>query len=117
MQLRSILVTNLASRLFDDIGRLDLAEALAPLRVELAGRLAAIAFEAAAREYAKAKPDQDLWPIIDAAAPKALRPRWQHCRILRNRAVHGQRLQLTDVRELVEITREIGASRAATERR
>jgi hypothetical protein len=109
-ELRSIRVTNLASRLFDDMDRLDLAEALAPSRAELAGQLAALAFEAAVREYTKAKQDQDLLAIISAKAPEAVRSTWQHCRILRNRAVHGQPLQSSEVKGLIKITREIGST-------
>jgi len=106
--LRSIKVKNLADGLFGSMPRIDLAEALAGHRLDLAGQLISFEFERAARAYARAKDSaQDLKAIIDHAAPTHMHGEWQRSRNLRNRAVHGRALNDREVAELIGCTRRI----------
>ncbi len=106
--LRSIKVKNLAQGLFDAMPRIDLAEALAGHRLDLAGQLIALEFERAVRTYARVKDStQDLKAIIDNAAPGHMRGEWQRSRNLRNRAVHGQAMNDREIEELITCTRRI----------
>lgn len=106
--LRSIKVKNLAQALFDAMPRIDLAEALAGHRLDLAGQLIALEFERAVRTYAGAKDStQDLKVIIDHAAPSHMHGEWQRSRNLRNRAVHGRALNDREVAELIQCTRRV----------
>ncbi len=107
--LRGIRVKNLADGLFDrGIAKLDLAEALAPHRLELASQLAALEFERVVRAHArKAKSAEELSSIIDAHAPAHVRGEWQRGRALRNRAVHGGELNQKEVEELIGYARDV----------
>jgi hypothetical protein len=105
--LRAIRVRNLAEPLFDDMPRLDIAEALAASKPDLAAQLAALEFERAAREFANARPADDLNSIIAASAPPHAAGAWQRGRVLRNRAVHGTPLQPREIEDLIALTREM----------
>lgn len=106
--LRAIKVKNLAEDLFGAMPRIDLAEALAGYRLDLAGQIASLEFERAVRAYARAKDaTEDLKVIIDRAAPGHIHGEWQRSRHLRNRAVHGRALNEREVAELIECTRRI----------
>ena len=107
-RLRAIKVKNLAQGLFDSMPRIDLAEALAGHRLDLAGQLVALEFERAVRTYARVTDATlDLKAIIDHAAPGHMTGEWQRSRHLRNRAVHGRALHDREVAELMVCTRRI----------
>lgn len=106
--LRSIKVRNLADGLFEEMPRVDLAEALTEYRPALAGQLAALEFERAVRDYSKAKPGQELESTIEECAPSHLRGDWHWCRNRRNDAVHGGRnLDHHEIADLVRHIRDI----------
>ena len=105
--LRQIRVRNLAEPLFDKMPRLDVAEALAASKPDLAGQLAALEFERAARAFANARPADDLSAIIKASAPAHAVGAWQRGRVLRNRAVHGTPLQPKEIEDLIALAREV----------
>ncbi len=106
--LRGIKVKNLADSLFERMPKLDLAESLAPHRLELASHLAALEFERIVRAYAnRAKATDELKAIIDGYAPSHLAGEWQRGRVLRNRAVHGHELNHREVEELIACARGI----------
>lgn len=114
--LGSIKAKNLADSLFERTTRLDLAESLAPHRIQLAGDLAALEFERVVRSYAnRARAAEELKTIIDAHAPAHLVGQWQHGRALRNRAVHGGELNSHEVAELIACAR--GVESLAREKR
>ena len=117
--LRGIRVKNLADGLFGHgIAKLDLAEALAPHRLELASQLAALEFERLVRAYAnKAKSAEELSSIIDTHAPAQMRGEWQRGRALRNRAVHGGELDQKQVEELIGYARDVEFFTAEKRRR
>jgi len=106
--LRSLRVKNLADGLFGTMPRIDLADALAGHRLDLAGQLIALEFERAVRTYARVKDATlDLKAIIDTAAPSQMKGEWQRSRNLRNRAVHGQALNDREIAELIDCTRRV----------
>jgi hypothetical protein len=106
--LRSIKVKNLADGLFGSMPRIDLAEALAGHRLDLAGQLISFEFERAVRAYARVTDSTlDLKAIIDQAAPAHMHAEWHRSRNLRNRGVHGRPLNEREVGELVTCTRRI----------
>lgn len=106
--LRAIRVKNLADALFEPMSKIDLAEALAPHRLELASQLAALEFERAVRGYAKkSKSTEDLSSIIQQFAPAHAVGDWQRCRSLRNRVVHGLELDQREVQSLIQTVRQI----------
>jgi hypothetical protein len=106
--LRSIKVKNLADGLFGSMPRIDLAEALAGHRPDLAGQLISFEFERAVRAYARVTDSTlDLKAIIDQAAPEHMHAEWHRSRNLRNRGVHGRPLSEREVGELVLCTRRI----------
>lgn len=111
--LREIRVRNLAQPLFDEMERLDLIEALARTKPDVAGQLAALEFERAARQFANASPDDDLSSIINESAPDHKKGPWQHGRQLRNRAVHGTPLQPSEIDNLIALAREVMGLRSA----
>lgn len=63
-RLRAIQVGNLTARLFRDLSRADLAEALLATNAELAGQIAAIEFERSVKDLATADPDESLREIV-----------------------------------------------------
>ena len=111
--LREIRVRNLAQPLFDEMERLDLVEALVRTKPDVAGQLAALEFERAARQFANASPKDDLSAIIDKSAPAHKKGPWQHGRQLRNRAVHGEPLQPREIENLIALAREVMGLRSA----
>jgi len=112
-ELRGIRCRNLAEGLFSGIARLDLAEALLPLNVQLAAEIAAVEFEREVGRLARATADEDLRDVIrrlndDGGINGITHGEWQAARKLRNDALHA-------IRELAprEVERLIKAARAA----
>ncbi len=94
-KLRAIQVGNLARRLFEEMSRPDLAEALLDTNLELAGQIAAIEFERAVKELADAGSDIKL----RKAVPKA-------CRKVRSREREIRREDAVSIRNKVVIHRD-----------
>lgn len=113
-ELRGIRCRNLAQGLFSGIARLDLAEALLPLNVPLAGELAAMEFEREVRRFARATGEEDLRDVIarlnrDGGIDGITHGTWQAARRLRNDALHANRtLLLQEVARLVKAARVAG---------
>jgi hypothetical protein len=108
--LRAIRVKNLASALFDGLSRVDLAEALAELKPDLAGSIAATEFERLVRECGHAADREELASVIDRLASAgridaAKAANWDHGRQLRNRALHGRTLRPEEVLRLTNLIR------------
>ena len=112
-QLRAIQVGNLTARLFRDLSRADLAEALLATNAELAGQIAAIEFERSVKELGAADPDDSLREIVerlrrDLRLDTEVAVRWTQAVITRNRAIHpGTAPTEREVRELIKAMREV----------
>ena len=112
-ELRGIRCRNLAEGLFGEIARLDLAEALLPLNIQLAAEIAAIEFEREVGRFAHTTADDDLRDVIrrlndDGGINGVTHGQWQAARRLRNNALHANR-----VLSRQEVERLIAEARAA----
>ena len=112
-RLRAIQVGNLTSRLFKDLSRADLAEALLDTNAELAGQIAAIEFEQSIKHLAEADPDDSLREIVERLRSHLrldteVAVRWTQAVNTRNRAIHpGAAPTEREVRELIKAMREV----------
>lgn len=106
-RLRAIQVGNLTARLFRDLSRADLAEALLATNAELAGQIAAIEFERSVKDLAAAHPDDSLPEVVerlrsDLRLNMEAAVRWTQAVVTRNRAIHpGTAPTEREVRELI----------------
>ena len=112
-RLRAMQVGNLTSRLFRDLSRADLAEALLGTNAELAGQIAAIEFERSIKQLAAADPDDSLRDVVERLR-NVLRldteaaVRWPQAVNTRNRAIHpGLAPTKRELRELIKAMREV----------
>ena len=120
-KLRAIQVGNLARRLFEEMSRPDLAEALLDTNLELAGQIAAIEFERAVKEVADAsfkRPSQpqprfELWKAVrdlrhERRLGKEVADRWRDAIRTRNRVIHRDDPLPTErkINSLIEAMRE-----------
>ena len=116
-RLRAIQVGNLTARLFRDLSRADLAEALLATNAELAGQIAAIEFERSVKDLATADPDESLREIVkrlrsDLRLDAEAAVRWTQAVMTRNRAIHpGIAPTEREVRELIKAMREVAGAK------
>lgn len=112
-RLRAIQVGNLAGRLFAEMSRADLAEALLDTNAELAAQIAAIEFERSFKRLAGANADQPLRDVVEAwcrnqRLDTATAVRWIQAVGTRNRAIHpGTPPTEREVRDLIQAMREV----------
>lgn len=118
-RLRAIQVGNLTSRLFKDLSRSDLAEALLGTNAELAGQIAAIEFERSIKRLAAADPDDSLRDVVDRILGELhlgteVAVRWTQAVYTRNRAIHpGTAPTEREVRELIKAMREVSDAKTS----
>lgn len=116
-RLRAIQVGNLTARLFRDLSRADLAEALLATNAELAGQIAAIEFERSIKDLAAAHPDDSLPKVVerlrsDLRLNMEAAVRWTQAVVTRNRAIHpGTAPTAREVRELIKAMREVAGAK------
>lgn len=116
-RLRAIQVGNLTARLFRDLSRADLAEALLATNAELAGQIAAIEFERSVQELGAADPDHSLREIVerlrrDLRLDTEVAVRWTQAVVTRNRAIHpGIAPTEREIRELIKAMREVSEAK------
>ena len=118
-RLRAMQVGNLTSRLFEDLSRLELAEALLDTSIELAGQIAAIEFERSVKALADAGPDEPLPRVVDRLCrdrhlDHEAAERWRRAVGTRNRAIHGGAPQERDVRDLVQAMKEVSDAKISS---
>ena len=112
-RLRAVQVGNLTSRLFNDLSRPDLAEALLGTNAELAGQIAAIEFERSVKDLAAADPDDSLREVVERLCRNLrldaeVAVRWTQAINTRNRAIHpGTAPTEREVRELIKAMKEV----------
>ena len=120
-ELREIWAGNLTRRLFSNIPRADLAEALLKTDICLAGQIAGIEFEWSVKKFLGAGPDDKLGELVYGRLPQRVREIYQDGRAAtricirckeavrtRNRAVHShQALKNEEVVRLIECTSSV----------
>ena len=109
LRMREIRVGNLTKPIFDDLGKLDLAEALLPTDIELAAQIAGIEFEKKVRRWLPSEDHEDLYDVIEQAYRQ--RGALHRARVVRNRAMHKpQKLRRADVEYLIDSTKRVPES-------